>query len=195
MIPTANLIDLSLSIDFSSIDLTEPQFYKLCNDNPNLRIEMSADGELIIMPPAFGETGKRNFDLNVQLGIWNRISKLGSAFDSSTGYTLPDSSKLSPDVSWIANSRLIDVNLNQFIPIAPDFIIELRSTTDRLPPLRQKMELYRSNGVRLGWLINPQDRSVEVYRLGQDAQILTNPSILTGEDVLIGFTLDLTTIW
>jgi Uma2 family endonuclease len=156
---------------------------------------MSADGELIIMPPAFGETGKRNFDLNVQLGIWNRTAKLGEAFDSSTGYTLPDSSKLSPDVSWIENSRLVGVSLNQFIPIAPDFIIELRSSTDRLPPLRQKMELYRANGVRLGWLINPQDRSVEVYRLGQDVEILTNPARLNGEDVLIGFSLDLTTIW
>jgi Uma2 family endonuclease len=195
MVATVDFIDTNLTIDFSSIELTDDQFYKLCTDNPNLRIEISADGELTIMPPAFGETGERNFDLIVQLGIWNRQTKLGRAFDSSTGYILPDRSKFSPDVSWIETSRLDGVSLNQFIPIAPDFVIELRSSTDRLPPLQTKMKIYQSNGVRLGWLISPQERQVEIYRVGREPQVEINPSGLDGEDVLPGFSLDLTTIW
>ncbi len=195
MVATVSLTDSCLAIDFSSIELTDEQFERLCLDNPDLRIEMSANGELIIMPPAFGATGARNFDLVVQLGIWNRQFKLGRAFDSSTGYILPDRSKLSPDVSWIESSRLVDIDLNQFIPIAPDFVIELRSSTDRLPPLRQKMQTYQTNGVRLGWLINPQDREIEIYRLGQAAETITSPTMLSGEDVLPGFSLELATIW
>ncbi len=195
MVATIDLSDTCFPIDFSSIELTDENFYQLCADNPNLRIEMSADGELIIMPPAFGETGERNFDLVVQLGIWNRRSKLGRAFDSSTGYILPDKSKFSPDVSWIENTRLVGVSLNQFIPIAPDFVIELRSSSDRLLPLQQKMQIYQSNGVRLGWLINPQERQVEIYRSGQDVEKFESPVKLSGEDVLVGFSLDLTTIW
>jgi Uma2 family endonuclease len=195
MAATENLIDTSWSIDLSSIELTDAQFYQLCTDNPNLRIEISAAGELIIMPPAFGDTGRRNIKLSARVSNWNEQTQLGEAFDSSTGYILPDGSKLSPDVSWIENSRLVDINLNQFIPIAPDFVIELRSSTDRLPPLRAKMQVYQANGVRLGWLINPQDRSIEIYRLGQESEIIMSPTTISGEDVLPGFNLDLTTIW
>ena len=195
MVANADFVDTTLTIDFKSVPLTDDRFYQLCADNPHLRIEISADGELVIMPPAFGETGERNFDLIVQLGIWNRQAKLGRAFDSSTGYILPDRSKFSPDVSWIENSRLVGVNLNQFIPIAPDFVIELRSTSDRLSALQKKMQIYQANGVRLGWLINPQERQVEIYRLGRSMELIASPSTLAGEDVLVGFSLDLTTIW
>jgi Uma2 family endonuclease len=203
MVATANLTNSVWDVNFSSIELTDAQFDRLCADNPDLRIEMNARRELIIMPPAFGETGERNFDLIVQLGIWNRQTRLGRAFDSSTGYILPDGSKPSPDVSWIEKSRLVGVSLNQFIPISTDFVIllgrgyanELRSSTDRLPPLQQKMQTYRANGVRLGWLINPQDRTVEIYRAGQEPELLTSPTAVSGEEVLPGFNLDLTTIW
>jgi Uma2 family endonuclease len=195
MVATANLTNPTWEVNFRSIELTDAQFDLLCADNPDLRLEMNADRELIIMPPAFGETGERNFDLIVQLGIWNRQTRLGRAFDSSTGYVLPDGSRPSPDVSWIEKSRLIGINLNQFIPIAPDFVIELRSSTDRLPPLQQKMQSYQTNGVRLGWLINPQDRTVEIYRSGQESELLVSPTTISGEEVLPGFSLDLTTIW
>jgi Uma2 family endonuclease len=195
MVATANLTNSVWDVNFRSIELTDAQFDRLCADNPDLRIEMNADRELIIMPPAFGQTGERNFDLIVQLGIWNRQTRLGRAFDSSTGYVLSDGSRPSPDVSWIEHSRLIGIDLNQFIPIAPDFAIELRSSTDRLPPLQQKMQTYQANGVRLGWLINPQDRTVEIYRAGQEPELLAAPTTISGEDVLPGFSLDLTTIW
>ena len=195
MVTTTDFVDTTFTIDFKAVGLTDDNFYQLCADNPNLRIEISADGELVIMPPAFGDTGERNFDLIVQLGMWNRQAKLGRAFDSSTGYILPDKSKFSPDVSWIENSRLVGISLNQFIPIAPDFVIELRSSSDRLSPLQKKMRIYQSNGVRLGWLINPQDQQIEIYRLGQDVEVLQSPLKISGEDVLVGFSLDLTTIW
>jgi Uma2 family endonuclease len=195
MVTTTDFVDTTFTIDFKAVGLTDDNFYQLCADNPNLRIEISADGELVIMPPAFGDTGERNFDLIVQMGIWNRQAKLGRAFDSSTGYILPDKSKFSPDVSWIENSRLVGISLNQFIPIAPDFVIELRSSSDKLSPLQKKMRIYQSNGVRLGWLINPQDQQIEIYRLGQDVEVLQSPLTISGEDVLVGFSLDLTTIW
>ncbi len=195
MIDTVDFIDTTLTIDFKAVGLSDDNFYQLCADNPNLRIEISADGELVIMPPAFGDTGERNFDLIVQLGIWNRRTKLGRAFDSSTGYILPDKSKFSPDVSWIENARLVGISLNQFIPIAPDFVIELRSSSDRLALLQKKMQTYQDNGVHLGWLINPQDQQVEIYRIRKEPELLQSPMTIDGEDVLQGFSLDLTTIW
>jgi Uma2 family endonuclease len=195
MVASLDLPTSTIALDVSLMQLTDEQFYQLCAANPDLRIEINGDGELVIMPPAFGDTGERNFDLVVQLGIWNRQAKLGRAFDSSTGYILADGSKPSPDVSWIESSRLIGISLNQFIPIAPDFVIELRSSSDRLPPLQRKMQSYLTNGVRLGWLINPQDRQVEIYRSGKEIEIQTSPITLDGEDVLPEFKLDLTTVW
>jgi Uma2 family endonuclease len=126
---------------------------------------------------------------------WNCKTQLGEAFESSGGFILPNGANRSPDVSWVEKSRLENITLNQFIPLAPDFVIELRSTTDKLPPLQSKMEEYRENGVKLGWLINPQDRQVEIYRLNRDREILLSPNHLSGEDILVGFELDLTTIW
>jgi Uma2 family endonuclease len=175
--------------------LTDEQFQQLCIANPDLRIETSPTGKLIIMPPVFLETSERNADLNGQLWAWNRQYKLGKVFDSSGGYSLANGFRPSPDVSWIQNARLEGISLNQFLPIAPDFAIELRSSSDRLLPLQQKMQAYGENGVRLGWLINPQDRQVEIYRLSQDKEVLTAPTELSGEAVLPGFMLDLATVW
>lgn len=203
MVASVDFTATHVSLDVSEMHLTDEQFQQLCVANPDLRIEVSATGELIIMPPAFGETSYQNSDLNTQLGIWNRKYKLGKLFDSSGGYFLAKGFKPSPDVSWIANERLVGISLKQFIPIAPDFVIELRSTSDReaspkenrLLPLQQKMQAYLENGVRLGWLINPQDRQIEIYRLSQNKELLVAPTALSGEEVLPGFMLDLATIW
>jgi Uma2 family endonuclease len=193
-ITTTSTANIS-SLDLSGLRLTHAQFEQLCERNRDIRLELTAEGYLTTMAPTFGESSKRNFDLIVQLGIWNRKTQLGEAFESSGGFILPNGATRSPDVSWVEKSRLINIALSQFIPLAPDFVIELRSTTDKLPPLQTKMAEYRDNGVKLGWLINPQDKQVEIYRLGKDPEILLSPTQLSGEDILVGFELDLTTIW
>ncbi len=195
MVTTVDFTATYVTLDLGEMGLTDEQFQQLCIANPDLRIETSPTGKLIIMPPVFLETSERNADLNGQLWAWNRRYKLGKVFDSSGGYSLANGFRPSPDVSWIQNARLEGISLNQFLPIAPDFAIELRSSSDRLLPLQQKMQAYVENGVRLGWLINPQDRQVEIYRLSQGKEVLTAPTKLNGEEVLPGFTLDLATIW
>ena len=150
------------------------------------------------MPPTGGETGKRNTDLIVQLGIWNRQTKLGEVFDSSTGYKLPNGANRSPDVSWIRQDRwdsLTSEQKQKFIPLAPDFVLELMSPNDYLINTQVKMKEYLDNGVKLGWLINPEAKQVEIYRLGQDVESLNSPQSLSGEDILPGFTLDLANIF
>jgi Uma2 family endonuclease len=193
-ITTTSTANLS-TLDLSGLRLTHAQFEQLCEHNRDVRLELTAEGYLTTMAPTFGESSKRNFDLIVQLGIWNRKTQLGESFESSGGFILPNGATRSPDVSWVEKSRLENITLNQFIPLAPDFVIELRSTTDKLLPLQVKMSEYRENGVKLGWLINPQDRQVEIYRLNKDREILLSPTHLSGEDILVGFELDLTTIW
>jgi Uma2 family endonuclease len=185
-----NIADLKLRI-------TPDEFARLCQLNRDLRLELNKDGELIVMPPTGGETGKRNSKLNARFVIWNEQTGLGEVFDSSTGYdfTAFGGKNPSPDVSWIDKSRLEGVDISGFIPVVPDFVIELRSKSDLLKDVRAKMEEYRRVGVRLGWLINPQQQQVEIYRLGQDVEILQSPTMLSGEDVLSGFVLDLSLIW
>jgi Uma2 family endonuclease len=195
MVTTVDFTATHVTLNLGEMNLTDEQFQQLCVANPDLRIETSPTGTLIVMPPTFGETSFRNSDLITQVGIWNRKHKLGKVFDSSGGYSLANGFRPSPDVSWIQNARLEGVSLNQFLPIAPDFVIELRSSSDRLLPLQQKMQAYLDNGVRLGWLINPQDRQVEIYRHNQEKEILTAPTEVNGEEVLPGFTLDLAIIW
>jgi Uma2 family endonuclease len=195
MVTTVDFTATHVTLNLGEMGLTDEQFQQLCAANPDLRIETSPAGTLIVMPPTFGETSFRNSDLITQVGIWNRKYKLGKVFDSSGGYSLANGFRPSPDVSWIQNARLEGISLNQFLPIAPDFVIELRSSSDRLLPLQQKMQAYGENGVRLGWLINPQDRQVEIYRLSQDKEVLTAPTELSGEEVLPGFMLDLATVW
>jgi Uma2 family endonuclease len=195
MVTTVDFTETRVTLNLGEMGLTDEQFQQLCAANPDLRLETSPAGTLIVMPPTFGETSYRNSELITQVGIWNRAYKLGKVFDSSGGYSLANGFRPSPDVSWIQNARLEGISLKQFLPLAPDFVIELRSSTDRLLPLQQKMQAYLENGVRLGWLINPQDRQVEIYRLNQDKEVLTAPTELNGEAVLPGFTLDLATIW
>ena len=149
------------------------------------------------MAPAGGETGGKNIDLATDVNLWNRQTNLGKAFDSSTGYdfTAIGGGKLSPDVSWIEKSRLEGVSLKGFIPIVPDFVIELRSRTDNLKPLQQKMQEYRRLGVRLGLLINPQKQAVELYRPGQDVEVLQSPETIDCGEVMPGFVLSMSRIW
>jgi len=176
----------------SIIKLTSEQFYQLCEENPDLKLERSANGELIAMPPTGGETGKRNSKLNLQVGIWNEQTELGQVFDSSTGFTLPNKADRSPDASWVEKSRwsaLTPEQREKFIPLCPDFVIELVSPSDSLKKTQEKMQEYMENGCRLGWLINRKKREVEIYRPGQDVEILQSPQTISGEDVLPGFVL------
>ncbi len=188
---TALILNLS-----PTIELTDEQFFQLCQNNQDLRIERTAQGELIIMPPTGWGSGNRNGRLNQRLFNWTDADGTGIAFDSSTGYKLPNGANRSPDASWISRERLEALNPDpaRFMPMAPDFAVELRSANDSLRLLQQKMQEYFDCGVRLGWLIDPQNQQVEIYRLGQNVEILKSPSSLSGEDVLPGFVLDLTGI-
>jgi Uma2 family endonuclease len=155
------------------------------------------NGELIVMAPTGGESGERNGDLFGQVWYWNKQTKLGRIFDSSTGYdfTADGGGKLSPDVSWIEKSRLDAVPIIKFIPVVPDFVVELRSATDSLTDTQKKMVEYQRLGVRLGLLVNPQNKQIEIYRLGKEVEILDFPTSVDCDDVLPGFVLSLTEIW
>jgi Uma2 family endonuclease len=181
-----------------TLELTDEQFFQLCTDNRDFRFERTASGGLIIMPPTGSETGNFNIDLSCQLQSWSRQNKhLGIAFDSSTGFKLPDGSDISPDAAWIRRDRwdaLTAEEKKKFAPICPDFVVELRSTTDSLEKLRAKMKVYVKNGARLGWLLDRKNRKVEISRQGSDVEILDSPATLSGEDVLPGFVLDLSDI-
>lgn len=181
-----------------TLELTDEQFFQLCIDNRDLRFERTASGGLIIMPPTGSETGSFNIDLSYQLQSWSRQNKhLGIAFDSSTGFKLPDGTDISPDGAWIRRDRwdaLTAEEKKKFAPICPDFVVELRSTTDSLEKLRAKMKVYVKNGARLGWLLDRKNRKVEISRQGSDVEILESPVALSGEEVLPGFVLDLSEI-
>jgi Uma2 family endonuclease len=172
--------------------LTDEQFYQLCIANRDLSLEMNAAGELIIVPPVGGESGNQEAGLITDLEIWNRQAKLGKVFSSSTIFILPNGAKRSPDAAWIKFERweaLTPEQRQKFPPLVPDFAIELRSETDRLKPLQEKMQEYIENGLRLGWLINPQDARVEIYRLNKAVEVVQMPAMLSGEDILPGFVL------
>ncbi|QKQ72012.1 Uma2 family endonuclease [Nostoc sp. TCL240-02] len=176
------------------IDLTDEQFFQMCQKNRDYRFERTASGEILIMPPIGSDTGNRNFDMVVELGIWNKQTKLGKGFDSSTGFTLPNGAERSPDASWVKIERwnaLTPEQQEKFAPICPDFVIELRSRTDSLKELQEKMQEYIGNGAQLGWLIDRKNKRVEIYRPGKDVDILDNPTSLSGENVLPGFVLNL----
>lgn len=176
------------------IRLSDEQFYQLCVVNRDLSLELNATGELVIVPPVGGESGNQEADLITDLNIWNRQTKLGKVFSSSTIFKLPNGAKRSPDAAWVKLERWEALSLEErkkFPPLAPDFVIELRSESDRLKPLQDKMQEYLANGVRLGWLINPQDKQVEIYRQNQAVEVGIIPIKLSGEDVLPGFELEL----
>jgi Uma2 family endonuclease len=174
------------------------QFYQLCQANLDLRFELTATGQLIVMPPTGGSTGKRNSDINFELSLWNRRTNLGIVFDSSTGFKLPNGANRSPDAAWIPIEKwnvLTPKQQDKFLPLCPDFVIELRSSSDALKTLQDKMQEYIHNGTRLGWLINPQEKQVEIYRQGREKDVLDNPINLSGEEVLSGLVLNLQLIW
>ena len=182
----------------SAIDLTDDQFYQLCRNNPDLKFERTAHGELIIMPPTGGETGRRNLKISQHLGLWTDQDGTGVAFDSSTCFRLPGGADRSPDASWIQKQRwdaLTPEQRESFPPICPDFVIELMSPSDTLKVVQAKMQEYMDNGVKLGWLLNRKDRQAQIYRANQDVETLQSPTSVSGEAVLPGFILELGSIW
>jgi Uma2 family endonuclease len=181
-----------------AVNLTDEQFYQLCIANEPCQLELTQTGELIIMPPTGGESGIINANLSTDLGLWNRQTKLGKVFDSSTEFKLPSGAYRCPDAAWVKLARwdaLSKEEKKRFPPLCPDFVVELRSETDSLEKLRTKMREYENNGVLLGWLIDPQTPLVEIYRYGKDVEVLNfdfdNPPKLSGEDILPGFILNL----
>ncbi|MDC0834522.1 Uma2 family endonuclease [Geitlerinema sp. CS-897] len=190
------LLQLPHEIDLT---VTPEQFAALAAANRDLRLERTATGHLIVNPPTGSESGKRNAKIITQLGVWGEANEgLGEYFDSSTGFELPNGANRSPDASWVCKERWEALTPEQrkgFAPLCPDFVIELRSETDRIKDLRAKMQEYMENGTQLGWLIDPQNRRVEIYRAGRSVEVLENPSTLSGEAILPGFVLKLQRIW
>ena len=182
-------------LNLETVNLTDEQFYHLCQDNQTWNLERNQKGELLIMPPVGGNSGKQEANLIVKVGVWNEQTQLGEVFSSSTIFRLPNGGDRSPDVAWIKRERweaLSAEEREKFPPLCPDFVIELRYRTDSLTSLQDKMSEYLASGLRLGWLINPQQQQVEIYRLNSDVEIINLPAILSGEDVLPGFVLNLT---
>lgn len=189
----------TIALDLSPlIQLTREQFYRLCAANPDSKLERNTNGELIVMSPTGGETGFRNFNLAGQLFVWNQTARLGIAFDSSTGFSLPNGGDRSPDVAWIANDKWDALTAEErrgFLPLCPDFVIELLSPSDSWQQGQVKMQEYQDNGCRLGWLIDPKQKRVGIYRMGQPLEIVNSPALLAGETILPGFVLDAQFLW
>lgn len=189
---------LPFSLDFHSEKLTEKQFEELCRNNRDLKFELTSKGELIIVPPTSPESGWRNSDVNFEVVKWSRKDKTGIVFDSSTMFTFPNGAKRAPDVSWMTLEKWNAVSPSEkqkFARVVPDFVIELRSPSDALEDLRNKMAEYVENGVSLGWLIDPLEQKVHIYRADGETEILNDPEKVTGENVLRGFELNVRQIW
>ena len=181
-----------------AIDLDDAAFFAFCSQNPELRIEQTVQGDWIIMPPTGFEIGSSNADLTMQIGNWAKKDGTGVAVDSSTGFVLPNGAKRSPDAAWITRTRLAALTPEQkdkFLPLCPDFVVELRSPSDALEPLQEKMEEYRDNGARLGWLLDTVNERIFVYRPGEETAIMDAPQSISGDPELPGFVLDLSPIW
>ena len=195
----SEIFSIMITLDLRpDLTLTDQAFEQLCHSNPDLRLERTAQGELIAMAPSGSETGYYNSDISGQLWQWNRKLQQGITFDSSSGFTLPNRAIRAPDAAWIEKSRWQAIPAEQrrkFAPICPDFVIELKSPSDDLTVLQGKLEEYRDNGVRLGWLIDPENYQVFCYRPQRAVEIFDNPRNLSGEDILIGFVLDLQVVW
>jgi Uma2 family endonuclease len=178
--------------------ITQKQFEQLAIANRDLRIECTAKGNLIIMPPTGGITGKYNAKLSARFVIWNEKTCLGEVFDSSTAFKLPNGAERSPDVAWVSLEKWNQLTSEQqdtFPPLCPDFVLELRSKSDALKSLQAKMQEYLANGLRLGWLIDKKNQKVEIYRPSQPVEILVKPQTLSGENVLPDFILDIAFLW
>jgi Uma2 family endonuclease len=184
-------------VDVHSV-LTGEDFDQLVRDNPELRMELTATAELILMPPTGSKTGLRNSELNRQFGNWAQVNRSGVVFDSSTLFVLPNGARRSPDVSWVKRERwdaLTEEEREGFAPLCPDFVIELRSRSDNLPPLEDKMLEYIANGAQMAWLIDPVRKPVYIYRLNRNAEILEDPETVSGDPELPGFKLDVRELW
>lgn len=181
------------------LKLTDDVFDTLCQANPDLNFEQTAAGELVIVPPTGGTSGRKNLSLSTQFGNWvEQNTYLGEGFDSSTLFVLPNGAKRSPDASWVKRERwdaLTQKQQDGYVPLCPDFVVELRSPTDSLEELQTKMQEYMNNGARLGWLIDPQEQTTLIYRRDQEVQVLRSPTSLSGEDVLPAFMLTLDPLW
>jgi Uma2 family endonuclease len=180
------------------INMSDEQFFELCHLNRDLRLERTSQGDLVIMPPTGGETGRTNFKLTQVFGNWVDVDGTGVGFDSSTGFTLPNGAKRSPDLAWVQCERweaLTPEQRRQFPPLCPDFVLELRSPSDALATVQAKMQEYLDNGARLGWLIDPIEKKVYTYRPQAPVECLDNPQTVSGDPVLPGFVLELGRVW
>jgi Uma2 family endonuclease len=190
---------IPLTVNLPAIaQMTLAQFYEFCQANRDLRIERTAAGEVVIMPPAFSDTGNRNLKISQQLANWADQDGTGESFDSSSGFTLPNGATRSPDAAWVKLERWNALTADQkasFAPLCPDFVIELRSSSDRLSNLQDKMQEYMANGTSLGMLIDRKHRTVHIYRPNQEPEILDNPETVSGEPELPGFALRMAKIW
>lgn len=190
---------MNRSLTIHALKLSDAEFEQIVRSNPEWNFEQTAAGELVIVPPTGGTSGRKNSSLTGQLNAWVEAHlSLGESFDSNTLFVLPNGAKRMPDASWVKRDRweaLTQQQQDGYVPLCPDFVVELRSPTDSLEELQAKMQEYIDNGTRLGWLINPQARQVEIYRQGQPVEILQSPITLSGEDVLPGFTLNLQRIF
>jgi Uma2 family endonuclease len=202
MVKTPNLQQETFLLELPKnigLYVTQEQFFALSAANRDLKLERNAKGELIVNPPTGWETGRFNSSISGELYLWWRNSgESGLVFDSSTGFILPNGATRSPDASWVSQQRWDALTLQQkgtFANICPDFVVELRSSSDRIEPLQAKMKEYMDNGARLGWLLNPQNRQVEIYRSRKPVEVLENPTELSGEEVLPGFMLNLRRVW
>jgi Uma2 family endonuclease len=178
--------------------MSQAEFYEFCQANRDLRIERTATGEVIVMPPAFSDTGNRNVRISQQLANWADLDDSGETFDSSAGFTLPNGATRSPDASWVKRDRwnaLTDEQKASFAPICPDFVIELRSASDTLSSLQAKLQEYIDNGALLGWLIDRQHRTVHIYRPNRAPEIMVGPEVVSAEPELPGFILQMAKIW
>jgi Uma2 family endonuclease len=197
---TTFALESGLVVDFSPLatKVSDEEFAELCRLNPELQIERTSEGELVIVAPTGGKTGRRNAKLTMAFGVWAEIDETGQSFDSSTLFSLPNGARRSPDLSWIRNERweaLSPEQQEQFPPLCPDFVVELRSKTHSLKSLTEKMEEYIANGAQLGWLIDPFKRKVHIYRPGLAAEILNDLETVSGEPLLKGFVLDVRSLW
>ena len=188
-----------MEVELGSVrTFSDEEFLEFCRRNPDARIERESSGEIVIMAPSFTETGGMNTALTALLWVWARNDGTGLAFESSTGFTLPNRALRSPDASWVSDERwnaLSDQERSGFANICPDFVVELRSSSDSLAKVQAKMEEYMENGSSLGWLIDPIDRRVFVYRPGKHVEMIDNPTEISAEPELKGFTLNLKEIW
>ena len=191
-------LSVPFKLNVQRVRLTEEQFERLCQENPDLRIELSAQGELVIMPPTGLETGRKNTKVTQSLANWSDLDGSGVVFDSSTLFTLPNGAKRSPDASWVRKEQWDALPAKERVGaglLCPDFVVELRSPSDSITDLQEKMQEYLTNGARLGWLIDPLEKKIYIYRPGQPVEELDDPSPLSGDPVLPGFVLAVRELW